>query len=203
LNAERIMQLGEGAGHAIPTQVVSSARGISNSAKRIAGIVQGLLTFAKDAGGDPLERAEVGDLGRRCLDLCKQQLIERGIELRGDIEGSSIAVRCRPSQVVQILLHLVSNARDAVLRESGEKWIRLQAEVRDGWVELGVTDSGSGVPVEYREKLFQPFFTTKDIGQGTGLGLSIAKGLAESQGGLVALDPDFSATRFVVRLPQA
>jgi nitrogen-specific signal transduction histidine kinase len=64
-------------------------------------------------------------------------------------------------------------------------------------------DSGKGVRAEIRDKIFQPFFTTKPLGRGTGLGLSVSKGIVESHGGSLFLDPGSTHTRFVVSLPKS
>ncbi|MBC7530853.1 MAG: hypothetical protein H7318_04685 [Oligoflexus sp.] len=82
------------------------------------------------------------------------------------------------------------------------KWIRIECVERESSVELSVTDSGNGIPLETREKLMQPFFTTKVIGKGTGLGLSISKGIVESHEGSLRVDAESPHTRFVVTIPK-
>jgi signal transduction histidine kinase len=69
-------------------------------------------------------------------------------------------------------------------------------------VEISVTDSGKGIPPEIREQVFNPFFTTKDIGKGTGLGLSVSKGIIESHHGMISIDAKCPNTRFIVRIPK-
>jgi len=69
-------------------------------------------------------------------------------------------------------------------------------------VVLVVTDSGKGIPPEVREKILQPFFTTKEVGKGTGLGLSISKGLVDSHHGTFVIDSECPNTRFIVTLPK-
>jgi signal transduction histidine kinase len=68
-------------------------------------------------------------------------------------------------------------------------------------VQFKVVDSGTGVPPEIAERIFEPFFTTKDLGKGTGLGLSISRGLAENNGGTLALDLNADHTTFILTLP--
>jgi len=65
-----------------------------------------------------------------------------------------------------------------------------------------VSDSGAAIPPELREKIMEPFFTTKEVGKGTGLGLPIAKGIAEAHGGRLYLDGEAPATTFVIELPR-
>ena len=67
-------------------------------------------------------------------------------------------------------------------------------------VLLSFQDSGPGIPVANRDKIFQPFFTTKEVGKGTGLGLSISKGIVEANGGRIYLDANASKTKFIVEL---
>jgi signal transduction histidine kinase len=69
-------------------------------------------------------------------------------------------------------------------------------------LEVSVTDSGKGIPKAIRDKLMQPFFTTKGIGKGTGLGLSISRGIVHSHNGVLEVDTSCPNTRFVVRLPK-
>jgi signal transduction histidine kinase len=73
-------------------------------------------------------------------------------------------------------------------------------EIRGGKLRVSVTDSGPGIPKGVVAKIFQPFFTTKEIGRGTGLGLAVSRGLVEEQGGRLFLDENSSQTRFVVEL---
>ncbi len=70
-------------------------------------------------------------------------------------------------------------------------------------MEISVMDSGKGIPKQFRDKVGQPFFTTKQVGHGTGLGLSISKGIVEAHGGHLNLDAECEHTRFVVTLPKA
>jgi signal transduction histidine kinase len=70
-------------------------------------------------------------------------------------------------------------------------------------IQIFVTDSGGGIPPQVVQKLMQPFFTTKGIGQGTGLGLSISKGIIETHHGKFFYDPKSKNTRFVIEIPKS
>ena len=96
-------------------------------------------------------------------------------------------------------MNLVGNAIDAI---DGRGSITLTSGVRDGWFELEIADTGSGMSQAVRERAFEPFFTTKPVGSGTGLGLSITYSIARRHGGDVALlARDGGGTRAVLRFP--
>ena len=101
---------------------------------------------------------------------------------------------------MQLVLNLVLNAVDAL--DGGGRVRVTAAPSAAGGVQLVVEDNGPGVAIAVRDRLFEPFVTTKEVGKGTGLGLAVCRGLVEAVGGSIALDPDFSdGARFVVELP--
>jgi signal transduction histidine kinase len=112
-----------------------------------------------------------------------------------------LTIECRPTEISQILLNLLNNAFDAVFSLS-EKWVELQVEELPDEIRIQVTDSGSGISKGIREKLMQPFFTTKEPGKGTGLGLSISNRIALKHHGKIYLDESCKNTRFVLVLPK-
>jgi len=91
------------------------------------------------------------------------------VELRLAPVEKSLRIDCRPTEISQVLLNLLNNAVDAV-QPLPEKWVELQGKNVGKDVEISVTDSGRGIPEKIRDKVGQPFFTTKVVGQGTGLG---------------------------------
>lgn len=111
------------------------------------------------------------------------------------VEKDDLYVRCAPESVMQILLNLASNARDAMpgggalfieARRVPASALPASAESRRGdYARLDVTDTGAGISAEVMERIFDPFFTTKERGKGTGLGLSVVYGLAKQAGGFV------------------
>jgi len=105
----------------------------------------------------------------------------------------------RLREMKPVVLNLINNARDAV-SQSAKRSIALSLKQEGPWAYLTVDDSGPGVPAKIRERIFQPFFSTKDVGSGTGLGLSISKGIVEAHGGKLYLDSS-KGSRFVVKLP--
>lgn len=168
---------------------------------RIAEIVKGLRMFSRDASLDPLSRTTIESLFSDVRNLCSERLAFNKIALVMNCRDSSLEVACRPGEVAQILLNLIQNAADGVA-ERDEKWIDVDADICDDVINIAVSDSGNRISREIADKMFQPFFTTKDVGKGTGLGLSISKGLAEANGGKLEYDSSAPNTKFVLMIPR-
>jgi signal transduction histidine kinase len=184
-------------------QIVKFSQDIQDTALRIAAIIKGLRSFSRDVAQEPTEDCPIWRIVEDTLVLCREKLHSERIQMEDLASRLDAKAKCRPTQVAQVLLNLLNNARDAV--EGREHpWIRIESKVTErGWVDISVEDSGAGIPADQRDKLFQPFFTTKPIGAGMGLGLSLSLGLIESQGGKLFLDERAHHTRFVIRLPEA
>ena len=140
---------------------------------------------------------------RRAIDM----LAHRGRQIGADVEvrltDASLLVMGRPGAARQVAVNLLQNALDAV--EGGERrHVLVESLWSDGRARLVVQDSGPGVPLELRERLFTPFVTTKAPGRGTGLGLYIARKLCEEANGTLTIAfPDTGGTRVEVELPAA
>jgi len=169
---------------------------------RAREIIRSLARFSSSQSGPPstiLLRDVVSDiLGLHTRDVEDTTLIE--IE-----DTSSRPVYANFTELEQVTLNFVLNARQAVheARSRGEKG-RIQIRIFDhGYgVRLEVNDNGPGVPLENESKLFQPFFTTKPVGQGTGLGLSVSYGIVQSYGGTIGyLRNAWGGATFFFELP--
>ena len=150
-----------------------------------------------------MKLVEVSVAALSVLELCQKRFESNGVELK--IEGQEIKsrTRCRPAQIGQVVLNLLGNACDAALTSfRSPKWVRLKIAELSEEVEIAIEDSGDGVPLAVRGKIFQPFFTTKGVGKGTGLGLSISQRIVAQHGGRLFLDETATQTRFVIRLPK-
>jgi signal transduction histidine kinase len=123
------------------------------------------------------------------------------VDLQLDVYPDLPLVRLSREQLVQVVLNLVLNAADAC--GPGGR-VSVRAKPHDRGVQMEIEDSGPGVLPEVRERLFEPFVTTKEVGKGTGLGLAVCRGLVESAGGTITLDTSYTAgARFVIELPPA
>jgi len=184
--------------------ILSHASTIEATSRRIGQIIRGMRTFARDGSSDPETWIDLEEIVEDTLSLCRESLKAKGIQVDVQIPSKS-KVRGRAVEISQVLLNLISNARDAVETLS-EKWIRIRAtpKLAEGphsqMIEISIQDSGNRIPEDVREKLFQPFFTTKPVGKGTGLGLGISRKLAEAQGGSLNMSEGAVHTEFLLTL---
>ena len=175
---------------------------VEETANRIAKIVRSLRSFSRDVSHDPTEAVTIDKVIEDTLELCQQRFKDAGIELKVRIEPG-LVVNGRPVELSQVLLNLLNNAFDAI-RGQKNSWIEIRvAQIQNERkeVQIIVEDSGPGIPEPIADKIFQPFFTTKDIGKGTGLGLSVSKGIIESQGGKLTLIGGTGHTTLEILLP--
>jgi len=176
---------------------------------RIHTVIRDLLDFARPEGtpapgsGAPAP-ADVRSVAGDVVALVKPQKHFRNVRVDVDVEGVPLVGMPAP-RLTQVLLNLVLNAGASVAgaRPEGGR-ITVRARAQDGRVRIEVEDDGAGVAPAVRDRLFEPFVTTKDVGEGTGLGLAVCRGLVESVGGEIGLDATFEAgARFTVVLPVA
>ena len=179
------------------TQVLEK---IERQTFRAAKIVNGLLNLARPAQVDsgPCDiNAVVNDV----LSLLEHQFRTGSIQVRKELSARPPLVQGIEHKLQQVFLNLFLNARDA-MPKGGWLTIVTRAE-RDGAI-VEIADTGSGIPAEQLSRIYDPFFTTKEIGKGTGLGLSITYGIVQEHGGTITCDSQVGqGTRFSIRLPLA
>jgi signal transduction histidine kinase len=184
-------------------QIRKRASKIESTAMRIAKIISGLRAFSRDGSSDKPQLVSVEKLVNETLDFCRERFVSHGIDLLIEPMPEGLSFECRETEISQVLLNLLNNAHDAV-EQLVEKWVRIEVK-RDlnGYIVIRVVDSGNGISPEIREKLFQPFFTTKEVGRGTGLGLSVSQGIVKGHKGELIIDGLSAHTCFVLRLPES
>lgn len=172
---------------------------IDQMVHRIAKIIRGLRSHSRDSDLSGEEPTRVESLIDDTMAFCHEKFRAEGVEVSMALEPH-LVVNVRPYQISQVLLNLLNNASDAVLN-SKVKRVSIEAQKRQGGIEISVSDTGPGVPYHIRNKIMEPFFTTKEVGKGVGLGLSISQGIIQSHGGKFYLDENSAKTRFVIWLP--
>jgi signal transduction histidine kinase len=174
---------------------------VGTAGARIADLVAATKAYT-DVDRAPVRDIDVVDGLEATLTILAAKL--RAVTLRREYAPGLPRVCVRPSELNQVWTNLIDNAVDAMTDAPGLAERRLTvATRREGrWVVVEVRDTGPGIPEELRPRLFQPFFTTKDVGRGTGLGLHLAREIVEERhGGCLDVVSRPGDTRFSVRLP--
>ncbi len=168
---------------------------------RAAKIVNGLLNLARPGGSDAAGPVDVNAVINDVLALLEHQLQMANIRLRRELSSTPTVVQGVEFKLQQVFLNLLLNARDAM---SAGGWLSITSRVEDTCAVIEVADTGTGIASEDLPRIYDPFFTTKGVGQGTGLGLSIAYGVVKEHSGSIECKsgPD-QGTRFTVSLPLA
>jgi CheY-like chemotaxis protein len=185
---------------------------IETSAKRGADIVRQVLAFGRGVEGDRI----LVQLKHIVIEVVRiaGQTFPKSIDIRTDIPRDLWTVSADPTQMHQVLLNMLVNARDAMPNGGAltisaenttldESYSRMHLEAKPGtYVSLAIADSGTGIPADIREKIFEPFFTTKEIGMGTGLGLSTTLAIVRSHKGFINVYSEVGkGTTFRIYIP--
>ncbi len=194
----------------IGEDVAEYAGEIVKEGARIADIVKNLLKFARQEK-QTHSLAQVNDIIYETLSLIRTIIRKDKIALEVSLADDLPSVKCRSQQIQQVLMNLITNARDALnsryKEENEDKKIRLSStllEREDGtkWARVVVEDHGMGIPDDVKDKMFDPFFTTKSRDKGTGLGLSISHGIVQDHHGVLYFETELGRfTRAVLELP--
>lgn len=170
--------------------------GIEEGANRTAAIVRDLRNFSR-LDEDDLKLANIHEGLDSTLALLRRKAGNRIAIAKqyGDVPD----IECYPGKLNQVFMNVISNAMDAI-EETGQ--IDILTDVDGDTVTIKIRDTGCGMSEDTVANLFQPFFTTKDVGQGTGLGLSISYGIIEKHKGSIHVDSTPGAgTTFIITLP--
>ncbi len=167
---------------------------------RIAGIISGLRSFARDHSQTDFGVYPLQLIVRQTLPFCEARFQNNGVSFSLEMPETDLLMRGRETQLSQAVLNLLNNAYDAVVGSTGA-WIKLVIRAEGTRIKLSVKNSGAPIAAELRDRIMEPFFTTKEVGKGTGLGLPIAKGIVETHGGRFYLDGEAPETTFVIELP--
>ena len=186
----------------LPESARRDLRVILQEAQRTKQIVQNLLSFARQM---PPQRqpVQLNSILQRTVHLRSYDFISHGIQVIEFLDESLPQVVGDSHQLQQVFLNILNNAYDAVRETTRPARIEIRSGKVGAFVDISFRDNGPGVPDP--TIIFNPFFTTKDVGKGTGLGLSICYGIVREHGGEILCDnnPDSEGATFTVRLPIA
>ena len=201
---------------AISKDIKENEQKINHHGKRAADIVKGMLLHSRTSSGQK-ELTDINALADEYLRLAYHGLRAKdksfNADFKTDFDPTLPKINVIPQDIGRVLLNLINNAFYAVteqskLFQSSELWKSYQPLVAVSTIKLGdkiqisVMDNGPGIPLEIKDKIFQPFFTTKPTGQGTGLGLSLSYDIVKAHGGTITVESiEQNGTEFIITLP--
>src|SRR5439155_981737 len=184
----------------LPESVRKDLRVIQQEAQRTKQIVQNLLSVARQV---PPQRkpVQLNSILRRTLQLRAYDFQSHGVEVIEQLDPDLPNVIGDSHQLQQVFLNILNNAYDAVRETGRAARIEISTATHTGFVQVSFRDNGHGI--SHSERVFDPFFSTKEVGKGTGLGLTICYGIMRGHGGELTCDnnADGKGATFVVRLP--
>ncbi|CAN5691834.1 hypothetical protein BH23GEM10_BH23GEM10_09120 [soil metagenome] len=178
---------------------------IRREAQRAAKIVADLRLLARQSQEVVPDRARVdlNDVVTHVIRTRAYALATHNIEVVQDLAPTLPAVWAERGQMEQVIINLVVNAEQAMNSVTGERRLTVRTRAHEDVVVLHVADTGPGIPPEQMDRLFDPFFPTKEPGKGTGLGLSLVYSIIAEHGGSVHADTAERGAVFRVELPRA
>lgn len=169
---------------------------------RMRRMTKTLKAFARKETG-VVEEVSAEAVVQIAADLVRPRLRTEGITLVVENEAPGMTLRVNNIRLQQVLMNLLSNAADAI-GEARERRITVRIGAAGGFARISVADTGAGIPAQLKERVIEPFFTTKQAGEGLGLGLAISNAIIADAGGhLVCEDAPAGGAVFTVRLPLA
>ena len=175
---------------------------VRSEAVRAGKIVRNLLAFVRRSSSERT-MANINDIVKTTIALRAYEFVSANIRLFESYAEGLPPVVVNPEEIQQVILNLILNAEQAMrsVRKSGT--LTITTKCVNEIVTIEIRDDGPGVPAPLAGRVFEPFFSTKEVGEGTGLGLSIAMGIAEAHGGSLELQPTDVGACFRLSIPAA
>ena len=181
-----------------PTILTKNIASIEKATNRISKIVSGLKKLSRTSEKSTLKPCSLESIVREAIVLTETKAKISSSTIYFDCQQDS-SVLCDEIEIEQVLINIINNGIDAA-KVSDEKWVKIELFADDDYAILNVIDSGKPISQEISAKLFQPFFSTKPVGEGTGLGMSIARGILQEHEGTIRLVGNKPQTCFEIRL---
>ncbi|WP_147820589.1 c-type heme family protein [Salidesulfovibrio onnuriiensis] len=169
---------------------------IMRHATQAQNVLQDLLNFARPGKGDA-EEIDLAQTVRKSARVFLVQAEKRGVRVDVDIEPEFPGLTVNGQAMEQILANLFNNALDAVREGAGKITLKVFSDPVAAEAVLMVADNGGGIPADVMDRIFDPFFSTKEVGKGTGLGLAVVYGLVRDLGGRIDVVSDQGAQFFL------
>jgi PAS domain S-box-containing protein len=175
---------------------------VRSEAIRAGKIVRNLLAFVRRSSSERTA-VSINDIVKTTISLRSYEFGSSNIRLFESYAEQLPPVMVNPEEVQQVVLNLILNAEQAMRQAQHGGTLTVSTNQVDDAVVIDICDDGPGVPTGLAGRIFEPFFSTKEVGEGTGLGLSIAMGIAEAHGGSLKLLPSDRGACFRLALPAA
>src|SRR5438477_12585911 len=174
---------------------------IVNSAQRCHKIVEGLLSFARQHKPER-KPVKIRELLEATIGILQYHLRTSNIEVITKFDPDLPKVMADPHQLQQVFLNILNNARQAIEGSRTSGVVRIRTDSSEKGVRILFQDDGPGISEENLAKIFNPFFTTKEVGKGTGLGLSLSYGIIKEHGGSITAQSKLGeGATFIIELP--
>lgn len=183
--------------------IVTSVETIEATVARISKIITVMRTISRESIEFRKEEVPFIELIQDVFALCGEKFKNNDVDLRLKISNPNqkIPIYCDRVQLSQVLLNLLNNAYDAT-EGTEDRWIEVRYSDDSQNDFICIENSGKKIEKSIIPKIFNPFFTTKDVGKGTGLGLSISKSIMDHHHGSIELSPESENTTFILKLPK-
>ena len=168
---------------------------IDNAVSRICKIVDSLRYLSKERNANKDDFCRIYTEAKMSLELVRELYRNKGIKISDNITNSETLIHSPSTFVHQILLNLVSNAKDATMNTPDPE-INIEIFEQNRFVCLSVEDNGPGIPKNIKDRIFEPFFTTKGVDNGTGIGLSMCYSMIRGVGGKLICESSSKGTKF-------
>jgi CheY-like chemotaxis protein len=174
---------------------------VVGSAERCHRIVQSLLSFAR-AQRPERKMTEVNAIVESTIEIFRYEIDSSDIDVITQLSANIPSLLLDPHQIQQVFLNILNNSRQAMEAQPRSGIIRVTSKLEGDHVRIIFQDNGPGISAENLSKIFNPFFTTKPVGEGTGLGLSLAYGIVREHGGTITAEsPPGGGVTFTIDLP--
>jgi len=185
----------------LPDNIKEPVSIINTGAQRVADIVRGLLIFSRQQKPER-KPTNVNSVLMTSLGLRSYVLKTHNIDVETNLDPALPLIMADAGQLQQVFINIIMNAESAMLSTRRKGHLGIKTEIVEDSVRISVSDDGVGISEEHMQKLFHPFFTTKEVGQGTGLGLSICHGIITGHGGQIYAKSTLgTGTTFFIDLP--
>jgi len=196
--------------NAITTDIEANEEKIIHHCKRADAIVKGMLQHSQTSSGETAP-TDINTLCDEYLRLAyhgfKAKENSFTVSLETAYDESIGRIKINPQDMGRVILNIINNAFYAVNKKAEQgipgykPWVSVSSRKINGKAEINVADNGTGIPDAIKEKIFQPFFTTKPTGQGTGLGLSLSYDIIKAHGGEINVESSAAGTVFTIHIP--